>query len=232
MVSRHLKEAVLEANLALPQHGLVTFTWGNVSGIDRNAGLVVIKPSGVPYERLTVEDMVVVDLEGNVVEGELRPSSDTPTHLALYRSLPEIGGVVHTHSPWATSWAQAKRAIPAFGTTHADYFYGEIPCTRELTDEEIAMAYELETGHVILETLDELMLEAVAVPGVLVANHAPFCWGKDANEAVHNAVVLEEVAKMGLHALNLNPGLTPIKQSILDKHYLRKHGANAYYGQK
>lgn len=232
MVSRHLKEAVLEANLALPQHGLVTFTWGNVSGIDRNAGLVVIKPSGVPYERLTVEDMVVVDLEGNVVEGELRPSSDTPTHLALYRSLPEIGGVVHTHSPWATSWAQAKRAIPAFGTTHADYFYGEIPCTRELTDEEIETAYELETGHVILETLDELMLEAVAVPGVLVANHAPFCWGKDANEAVHNAVVLEEVAKMGLHALNLNPGLTPIKQSILDKHYLRKHGANAYYGQK
>ncbi|WP_214781254.1 MULTISPECIES: L-ribulose-5-phosphate 4-epimerase [unclassified Exiguobacterium] len=232
MVSRHLKEAVLEANLALPQHGLVTFTWGNVSGIDRNAGLVVIKPSGVPYERLTVEDMVVVDLEGNVVEGELRPSSDTPTHLALYRSLPEIGGVVHTHSPWATSWAQAKRAIPAFGTTHADYFYGEIPCTRELTDEEIATAYELETGHVILETLDQLMLEAVAVPGVLVANHAPFCWGKDANEAVHNAVVLEEVAKMGLHALNLNPGLTPIKQSILDKHYLRKHGANAYYGQK
>ncbi|MFN3367550.1 MAG: L-ribulose-5-phosphate 4-epimerase AraD, partial [Exiguobacterium mexicanum] len=192
MVSRHLKEAVLEANLALPQHGLVTFTWGNVSGIDRNAGLVVIKPSGVPYERLTVEDMVVVDLEGNVVEGELRPSSDTPTHLALYRSLPEIGGVVHTHSPWATSWAQAKRAIPAFGTTHADYFYGEIPCTRELTDEEIATAYELETGHVILETLDELMLEAVAVPGVLVANHAPFCWGEDANEAVHNAVVLEE----------------------------------------
>lgn len=232
MVSRRLKEAVLEANLALPQHGLVTFTWGNVSGIDRNAGLVVIKPSGVPYERLTVEDMVVVDLEGNVVEGELRPSSDTPTHLALYRSLPEIGGVVHTHSPWATSWAQAKRAIPAFGTTHADYFYGEIPCTRELTDEEIETAYELETGHVILETLDELMLEAVAVPGMLVANHAPFCWGKDANEAVHNAVVLEEVAKMGLHALNLNPGLTPIKQSILDKHYLRKHGANAYYGQK
>ena len=232
MVSRHLKEAVLEANLALPQHGLVTFTWGNVSGIDRNAGLVVIKPSGVPYERLTVEDMVVVVLEGNVVEGELRPSSDTPTHLALYRSLPEIGGVVHTHSPWATSWAQAKRAIPAFGTTHADYFYGEIPCTRELTDEEIETAYELETGHVILETLDEFMLEAVAVPGVLVANHAPFCWGKDANEAVHNAVVLEEVAKMGLHALNLNPGLTPIKQSILDKHYLRKHGANAYYGQK
>ncbi|OGX79644.1 MULTISPECIES: L-ribulose-5-phosphate 4-epimerase [unclassified Exiguobacterium] len=232
MVSRRLKEEVLQANLALPKHGLVTFTWGNVSGIDRNAGLVVIKPSGVPYERLTVEDMVVVDLEGNIVEGELRPSSDTPTHLALYRSLPEIGGVVHTHSPWATSWAQAKRAIPAFGTTHADYFYGEIPCTRELTDEEIETAYELETGHVILETLDELMLEAVAVPGVLVANHAPFCWGKDADEAVHNAVVLEEVAKMGLHALNLNPGLTPIKQSVLDKHYLRKHGANAYYGQK
>lgn len=232
MVSRQFKEEVLKANLALPQHDLVTFTWGNVSGIDRNTGLVVIKPSGVPYEQLTIEDLVVVDLEGNIVEGELRPSSDTPTHLALYRALPEIGGIVHTHSPWATSWAQAKRSIPAFGTTHADYFYGEIPCTRELSDEEIEAAYELETGHVIIETLSELHLEAVAVPGVLVANHAPFCWGKDADEAVHNAVVLEEVAKMGIHALNLNPNLTPIKQSILDKHYLRKHGANAYYGQK
>lgn len=232
MVSRQLKEEVLKANLALPQHDLVTFTWGNVSGIDRNTGLVVIKPSGVPYDQLTIEDLVVVDLEGNIVEGELRPSSDTPTHLALYRALPEIGGIVHTHSPWATSWAQAKRSIPAFGTTHADYFYGEIPCTRELSDEEIETAYEEETGHVIIETLSELHLEAVAVPGVLVANHAPFCWGKDADEAVHNAVVLEEVAKMGIHALNLNPSLTPIKQSILDKHYLRKHGANAYYGQK
>ncbi|WP_414651150.1 L-ribulose-5-phosphate 4-epimerase [Exiguobacterium sp. UBA4551] len=232
MVSRQLKEEVLEANLALPKHDLVTFTWGNVSGIDRNAGLVVIKPSGVPYDVLTIDDLVVVDLEGNVVEGDLRPSSDTPTHLALYRALPEIGGIVHTHSPWATSWAQAKRAIPAFGTTHADYFYGEIPCTRELSDEEIETAYELETGNVIIETLNELHLEAVAVPGVLVANHAPFCWGKHADEAVHNAVVLEEVAKMGIHALNLNPGLAPIKQSILDKHYLRKHGANAYYGQK
>lgn len=232
MVSRQLKEEVLKANLALPQHDLVTFTWGNVSGIDRNTGLVVIKPSGVPYEQLTIEDLVVVDLEGNIVEGELRPSSDTPTHLALYRALPEIGGIVHTHSPWATSWAQAKRSIPAFGTTHADYFYGEIPCTRELSDEEIEAAYEEETGHVIIETLSELHLEAVAVPGVLVANHAPFCWGKDADEAVHNAVVLEEVAKMGIHALNLNPSLTPIKQSILDRHYLRKHGANAYYGQK
>ncbi|MGX9808891.1 L-ribulose-5-phosphate 4-epimerase (plasmid) [Exiguobacterium acetylicum] len=232
MVSRQLKEEVLEANLALPKHDLVTFTWGNVSGIDRNAGLVVIKPSGVPYDALTIEDLVVVDLEGNVVEGDLRPSSDTPTHLALYRALPEIGGIVHTHSPWATSWAQAKRAIPALGTTHADYFYGEIPCTRELSDEEIETAYELETGNVIIETLNELHLEPVAVPGVLVANHAPFCWGKDADEAVHNAVVLEEVAKMGIHALNLNPGLAPIKQSILDKHYLRKHGENAYYGQK
>ncbi|MGS7809220.1 L-ribulose-5-phosphate 4-epimerase [Clostridioides difficile] len=232
MVSRQLKEEVLEANLALPKHDLVTFTWGNVSGIDRNAGLIVIKPSGVPYDALTIEDLVVVDLEGNVVEGDLRPSSDTPTHLALYRALPEIGGIVHTHSPWATSWAQAKRAIPAFGTTHADYFYGEIPCTRELSDEEIETAYELETGNVIIETLNELHLEPVAVPGVLVANHAPFCWGKDADEAVHNAVVLEEVAKMGIHALNLNPGLAPIKQSILDKHYLRKHGENAYYGQK
>lgn len=232
MVSRQLKEEVLEANLALPKHDLVTFTWGNVSGIDRNAGLVVIKPSGVPYDALTIEDLVVVDLEGNVVEGNLRPSSDTPTHLALYRALPEIGGIVHTHSPWATSWAQAKRAIPAFGTTHADYFYGEIPCTRELSDEEIETAYELETGNVIIETLNELHLEPVAVPGVLVANHAPFCWGKDADEALHNAVVLEEVARMGIHALNLNPGLAPIKQSILDKHYLRKHGENAYYGQK
>lgn len=231
-MSRQLKEEVLEANLALPKHDLVTFTWGNVSGIDRNAGLVVIKPSGVPYDALTIEDLVIVDLEGNVVEGDLRPSSDTPTHLALYRALPEIGGIVHTHSPWATSWAQAKRAIPAFGTTHADYFYGEIPCTRELSDEEIETAYELETGNVIIETLNELHLEPVAVPGVLVANHAPFCWGKDADEAVHNAVVLEEVAKMGIHALNLNPGLAPIKQSILDKHYLRKHGENAYYGQK
>ncbi|HBQ75303.1 MAG TPA: L-ribulose-5-phosphate 4-epimerase [Exiguobacterium sp.] len=231
-MSRQLKKEVLEANLALPKHDLVTFTWGNVSGIDRNAGLVVIKPSGVPYDALTIEDLVIVDLEGNVVEGDLRPSSDTPTHLALYRALPEIGGIVHTHSPWATSWAQAKRAIPAFGTTHADYFYGEIPCTRELSDEEIETAYELETGNVIIETLNELHLEPVAVPGVLVANHAPFCWGKDADEAVHNAVVLEEVAKMGIHALNLNPGLAPIKQSILDKHYLRKHGENAYYGQK
>ncbi|WP_313491474.1 L-ribulose-5-phosphate 4-epimerase AraD, partial [Exiguobacterium sp.] len=168
-MSRQLKEEVLEANLALPKHDLVTFTWGNVSGIDRNAGLVVIKPSGVPYDALTIDDLVVVDLEGNVVEGDLRPSSDTPTHLALYRALPEIGGIVHTHSPWATSWAQAKRAIPAFGTTHADYFYGEIPCTRELSDEEIETAYELETGNVIIETLNELHLEAVAVPGVLVA---------------------------------------------------------------
>jgi L-ribulose-5-phosphate 4-epimerase len=227
-----LKKDVLEANLQLPKHGLVTFTWGNVSGIDRDQGLVVIKPSGVPYEELTLEDMVVVDLEGNIIEGTKRPSSDTPTHLALYRSFQYVGGIVHTHSPWATAWAQAGRSIPALGTTHADYYYGEIPCTRTLTKEEITKAYELETGNVIIETFETGGIDPLAMPGVLVSNHAPFCWGKDANQAVHNAVVLEEVAKMALHTFQLNSQIEPIDQFLLDKHYLRKHGVNAYYGQK
>jgi L-ribulose-5-phosphate 4-epimerase len=227
-----LKKEVLEANLQLPKHGLVTFTWGNVSGIDREQGLVVIKPSGVPYEKLKIEDLIVVDLEGKIVEGTLRPSSDTPTHLALYRAFAHIGGIVHTHSPWATSWAQAGRSIPPLGTTHADYYYGEIPCTRELTKEEINRAYELETGNVIINTFQVGGIDPLAMPGVLVSNHAPFCWGKDTNQAVHNAVVLEEVAKMALHTFQLNPHIEPIDQFLLDKHYLRKHGANAYYGQK
>jgi L-ribulose-5-phosphate 4-epimerase len=226
-----LKKEVLEANLQLPKHNLVTFTWGNVSGIDREQNLIVIKPSGVHYEELTIEDLVVVDLEGRIVEGNLRPSSDTLTHLALYRAFPTIGGVVHTHSPWATSWAQAGRPIPALGTTHADYYYGEIPCTREMTQDEIDRAYELETGNVIIETFEKQGLDPVAMPGVLVFNHAPFCWGKNANQAVHNAVVLEEVAKMALHTFQLNPNVNPIQQFLLDKHYLRKHGKNAYYGQ-
>jgi L-ribulose-5-phosphate 4-epimerase len=227
-----LKQEVLQANLDLPKHGLVTFTWGNVSGIDREQNLVVIKPSGVPYEELKAEDLVVLDLDGNIVEGSLRPSSDTPTHLALYRAFPAIGGIVHTHSPWATSWAQAGRPIPALGTTHADYFYDEIPCTRCLTREEINTAYELETANVIIETFNKRGTDPVSMPGVLVSNHAPFCWGKDAHQAVHNAVVLEEVAKMALHTFQLNPDIQPIDQFLLDKHYLRKHGANAYYGQK
>lgn len=226
-----LKKEVLDANLQLPKHGLVTFTWGNVSGIDREQGLVVIKPSGVPYEELKLDDLVVVDLEGKVVEGNLRPSSDTPTHLGLYRAFPNVGGIVHTHSPWATSWAQAGRPIPALGTTHADYYYGEIPCTRALTKEEINTAYEVETGNVIIETFETGGIEPLAMPGVLVTGHAPFCWGKDAIEAVHNAVVLEEVAKMALHTFQLNPQIEAIDQFLLDKHYLRKHGANAYYGQ-
>ncbi|NRD76301.1 L-ribulose-5-phosphate 4-epimerase [Bacillus sp. BRMEA1] len=227
-----LKEEVLNANLLLPKHGLVSFTWGNVSGIDREQGLVIIKPSGVPYEELTINDLVTVDLDGNIVEGNLKPSSDTPTHLALYRAFPNVGGIVHTHSPWATSWAQSGRSIPALGTTHADYYYGEIPCTRALTKEEINRSYELETGNVIIETFETGGIEPSAMPGVLVSGHAPFCWGEDANHAVHNAVVLEEVAKMALHTFQLNPQIEPIDQYLLDKHYLRKHGANAYYGQK
>lgn len=226
-----LKKEVLEANLQLPEHGLVTFTWGNVSGIDREQGLVVIKPSGVAYEDLKLEDLVVVDLEGNIVEGELRPSSDTATHLALYKAFGEIGGVVHTHSPWATSWAQASRPIPALGTTHADYYYGEIPVTRPLTQKEIEEAYELETGNVIIETFRNLDLDPKAMPGVLVSGHAPFCWGKNAYEAVHNAVVLDEVAKMAFHTFQLNPQVQAMDQFLLDKHYLRKHGPKAYYGQ-
>ncbi|MEK3888224.1 L-ribulose-5-phosphate 4-epimerase [Bacillus sp. FSL K6-3431] len=227
-----LKQEVLQANLQLPKYGLVTFTWGNVSGIDRGQGLVVIKPSGVAYDDLLLEDLVVVDLEGNVIEGDMRPSSDTATHLALYKAFSEIGGVVHTHSPWATSWAQAHRPIPALGTTHADYYYGEVPVTRPLTKQEIENAYELETGNVIIETFQQLDLDPKAMPGVLVAEHAPFCWGKDAKEAVHNAVVLDEVAKMAFHTIQLNPQVRAMDQFLLDKHYLRKHGPKAYYGQK
>ena len=227
-----LKQEVLEANLQLPEYGLVTFTWGNVSGIDREQGLVVIKPSGVKYEELKLEHLVVVDLDGNVVEGDLRPSSDTATHCRLYRAFPEIGGIVHTHSEWATSWAQAHKPIPAYGTTHADYFYGEVPLTRTLTQEEIETAYELETGNVIVETFEAKKLDPTAMPGLLVAGHAPFTWGKNAAEAVHNAVVLDEVAKMALRTEQLNPKIEPIDQYLLDKHYLRKHGPKAYYGQK
>jgi L-ribulose-5-phosphate 4-epimerase len=225
-----LKQEVLEANLDLPKYRMVTFTWGNVSGIDRNQGLVVIKPSGVPYEELQRDDMVVVDMEGNVVEGKLKPSSDTPTHLVLYKALTKVGGIVHTHSPWATSWAQAGRGIPAMGTTHADYFYGEIPCTRKMTEQEINGAYELETGNVIVETFKEL--DPTQIPGVLVNCHAPFSWGKDAHTALHNAVVLEEVAKIASRTYILNPEVQPMDQTLLDRHFLRKHGANAYYGQE
>jgi len=224
-----LKQVVLEANLQLPKYQLVTFTWGNVSGIDREKGLVVIKPSGVEYGKLTRDDMVVVDLEGNVVEGYLKPSSDTPTHLLLYKEFPQIGGVVHTHSPWATVWAQAGKGIPALGTTHADYFYGEIPCTRKMTDAEIQGAYEEETGKVIVETFR--LLDPMQMPGVLVYGHGPFAWGKNPYDAVHNAVILEEVAKLAARTYYLNPSVEPIDQSLLDRHYFRKHGANAYYGQ-
>ena len=224
-----LKQKVYEANMDLPRYGLVTFTWGNVSGIDREKGLFVIKPSGVEYEKLRPEDMVVVDMDGNKVEGEYNPSSDTPTHLELYKAFPECGGIVHTHSPWATSWAQACKSIPPFGTTHADYFYGAIPATRLMTKEEIESAYEKNTGLVIIETFKDK--DPMAIPGVLVSNHGPFSWGTDAHNAVHNAVVMEECAKMALHSMQLNPELPSISQTILDKHYLRKHGANAYSGQ-
>ncbi len=226
-----LKQEVLEANLLLPEHGLITFTWGNVSGIDREKGLVVIKPSGVEYDAMTAEDMVVVDLDGNRVEGKLKPSSDTPTHLAFYKAFPNIGGVVHTHSRWATTFAQAGLGIPAYGTTQGDYFYGEIPCTRKMTPAEIAGAYELETGNVVIETFKTRGMDPDQVPAVLVHSHGPFTWGKDPHEAVHNAVVLEEVAFMAFHARMLVPTLPPMQQELLDKHYLRKHGANAYYGQ-
>lgn len=231
MKIKQLIKEVLKANLDLPRHNLVTFTWGNVSGIDRESGLVVIKPSGVPYEELDEGCMVILDLDGNVKQGSYKPSSDTATHLALYRRYEDIGGVVHTHSRWATSWAQACLDLPPFGTTHADYFYGEVPCTRQLTEDEIKGEYELNTGKVIIETFTDRGIAPSAVPGVLVGSHGPFSWGKDASEAVHNAVVLEECAMMGLNARMLNPQLGSIKQYLLDKHYLRKHGKNAYYGQ-
>ena len=227
-----LKEEVCRANLLLPEHGLVTFTWGNVSGVDRESGMMVIKPSGVDYEGMSPEDMVVVSLEtGERVEGRWKPSSDTATHVALYNAFPTLGGVVHTHSRWATSFAQAGRGIPAFGTTQGDYFYGEIPVTRKMTPEEIAGSYELETGNVIIETFRERRIDPDQVPAALVYSHGPFAWGKDAMNAVHNAVVLEEVAFMAFHAMALTPGLQPMQQELLDKHYLRKHGPGAYYGQ-
>ena len=225
-----LKEQVYRANMLLPEHRLVTFTWGNVSGIDRESGLVVIKPSGVEYDTMKPEDMVVVDLDGKVVEGKYRPSSDTPTHVELYKAFPKVGGIVHTHSSWATSWAQAGRSIPCYGTTHADYMYGEIPCVRNLTQEEIDEGYEKNTGTVIISYFQDRDYEAV--PCVLCKNHGPFAWGKDPAEAVHNAVVLEEVAKMAARCELINPHLEPAPQRLLDKHYYRKHGAGAYYGQK
>lgn len=225
-----LKLQVYEANMELPKRGLITYTWGNVSGIDREKGLFVIKPSGVDYDDLKTEDMVVMDLDGNKVEGSYNPSSDTATHLELYKAFPEVGGIVHTHSPWATSWAQAGRAIPCYGTTHADYFYGEIPCGRSLTKEEIDEAYEKNTGYVIIETFKDK--NPKHVPGVLLANHGPFTWGKDAAKAVHNAVVLEEVAKMAYRTEHLAAGVQPTPQELQDKHFMRKHGPNAYYGQK
>jgi len=224
-----LKKRVYEANMLLPKYGLVTFTWGNVSEIDRETGLFAIKPSGVDYEKLTPDDMVICDLNGNVVEGDLRPSTDMPTHMRLYQKYPEIGGVVHTHSSWAVAWAQACRSIPCYGTTHADYFYGEIPCTRSLTPEEIDEAYELNTGNVIIEALGDR--KPLEVPGALAANHGPFTWGKDAAAAVYHAVVLDEVAKMAYHTEMLKPGVPTAPQYLQDKHYLRKHGKNAYYGQ-
>lgn len=225
-----LKEKVLEANLALPKYNLVTFTWGNVSGVSRDDNLIVIKPSGVPYEELKKEDMVVVDFDGNIVEGDLKPSSDTPTHIVLYKHFPNIGGVVHTHAPCSTSWAQAGIGIPPLGTTHGDYFYGAIPCTREMTALEINGAYELETGNVIVETFKDKKPDEV--PGVLVHSHASFTWGKDPSDAVHNSVVLEEIAKIALQTYQLNPNVQVMDPTLLDKHYLRKHGVQAYYGQK
>ena len=229
-----LKQQVYEANMLLPKYGLVTFTWGNVSGIDREQGLYVIKPSGVPYEDLTPDDMVVMDLAGNRVEGRLNPSSDTPTHTVLYNRFPEIGGVVHTHSRWATIWAQAGREIPPYGTTHADYIYGPVPLTRSLTPDEVARAYELETGELIAARFEQERIDPAAVPCVLVKGHGPFTWGKTPGEAVHNAVVLEEVAMMAWHteALPASQLREPLPEHIKDKHYARKHGPDAYYGQK
>ncbi len=227
-----LRKEVYEANMMLPRLGLVTLTWGNVSGFDAESGLLVIKPSGVDYNKLDANDMVVVDLWGEVVEGKWKPSSDTATHIELYKAFPEIGGIVHTHSSYATSWAQAGRGIPCYGTTHADYFYGEVPCLRCLRDKEIEEAYEKNTGLLIIEELKRLKKDPKAVPAVLCKNHGPFTWGKNAAEAVHNAVVLEEVAKMALFSEQINREIMPAPQDLQDKHYYRKHGANAYYGQK
>lgn len=228
----HLKEEVLQANLDLTKHGLVKYTWGNASAFDQESGLFVIKPSGVNYEEMAASDMVVVDLDGNVVEGRLKPSSDTATHAVLYKHYPEIGGIVHTHSTWATIWAQAGLDVPAMGTTHADTFYGAVPCARFLTQDEIDRGYEAETGHVIIETFKERGLDVLAIPGVLLRGHAPFTWGKNVQDAVMHSVVLEEVSKMNLYTRQLNSFAADLPQSILDKHYLRKHGKDAYYGQE
>ena len=227
-----LKQQVFAANLELPRQGLVLYTWGNVSGIDRARGLVVIKPSGVAYDALTPDDLVVLDLDGNVVEGTLSPSSDTKTHLALYRAFPDIGGVTHTHSTFAAAWAQAGLDLPCFGTTHADYFYGAVPCARSLTAAEVEADYEGNTGHVIVETFRSRGLDPAAVPGVLCRSHGPFTWGKDAAQAVYHAAVLEQVAKLALLTRQLNPCAAPAPRYVQDKHYLRKHGPNAYYGQR
>ncbi len=227
----HLKNEVYEANMLLPKYNLITFTWGNVSGIDRENGYVVIKPSGVEYEDLSPENMVVVDMEGNVIEGDLKPSSDTATHVELYKAFSDIKGVVHTHSPWAVSFAQAGKDIPAAGTTHADYFYGPIPVTREMRKEEIIEDYERQTGTVIVETFKERKIDPNQVPGVLVNDHGPFTWGTSPSNAVHNAVVLEQVAKMTYHTIQINSDGIEMNQNLLNKHYLRKHGKDAYYGQ-
>ena len=227
-----LKEEILNANLQLPKMKLVTYTWGNVSGIDREKGLIVIKPSGVEYTSMEAGDMVVCDMEGTVVEGKYKPSSDLETHLYLYKSFPKCGGIVHTHSRMATSWAQAELDIPAFGTTHADYFYGSIPCTRNMRSEEIKEAYEKNTGKVIVETFLTRNIDPEMVPGVIISRHGPFSWGRTAREAVHNAVVMEELAFMGIQSRVLNPNLPSLSEDLLDKHFLRKHGKNAYYGQK
>ena len=227
-----LKQKVYEANMQLPKYGLVTFTWGNVSQIDRTTGYFAIKPSGVDYELLTLDDMVIMDLEGNRIEGRYNPSSDTQTHIELYKAFDKIGGIVHTHSSYATSWAQAGRSIPCYGTTHADYIYGEVPCLRCLTKEEIDEAYEKNTGKLIVDEFKRMGKDVSAVPAVLCKNHGPFTWGKDAKEAVHNAVVLEECAKMAYRTESINPQVKQAPQELMDKHYLRKHGKNAYYGQK
>ena len=226
-----LKQKVYEANMELPRRGLVTYTWGNVSGIDREKGLFVIKPSGVEYDELRPEDLVVMDLQGNKVEGELNPSSDTKTHLVLYNAFPTVGGIVHTHSPYAVGWAQAGEDIPCYGTTHADYFYGPVPCARHLTKEELDEDYELNTGKIIVETFRERDIDPKAVPAVICHSHGPFTWGKDAAQAVYHAVVLEEVAKMAIFTRQVNPAAAPAPQRIVEKHYQRKHGKNAYYGQ-
>mgnify|MGYP001131623359 FL=1 len=229
---KSVREAVYEANMELPRRGLVTYTWGNVSAVDRAAGLMVIKPSGVEYEDLSPDKLVVLDLDGRRVEGSLNPSSDTKTHLELYRAFPEIGGIVHTHSAHAVAWAQAGRDIPCFGTTHADYFYGPVPCARALSPEEVEDDYEGSTGRVIVETFKERGLNPVHVPGVICRSHGPFTWGRDAAQAVYHAAVLEEVAKMAIFTVQINPEALPAPQHVLDKHFMRKHGPNAYYGQK